>query len=278
MIKTKTKQEIETLRQGGRILAGILDKICQEVKPGTSTAYLEKIALEEISRSGGRPAFKDYDMGGGIKFPSALCVSINEEVVHGASLPDRVLKSGDIVDLDIGMEWPVQKKEEAEKKNLAFNPYSEQGGFYTDTCRTLPVGKVSSEARKLIDVTREALNLGISKALPGNTLNDIGIAIEDYVRKYNFGIVRDMVGHGLGYMAHEEPNVFHYRIGQNSPQNLVLKPGMVIAIEPMINLGRPGVKVASNGYTILSADSSWSAHFEHSIAILEEGNLILTKL
>ncbi len=278
MIKTKTKQEIEMLRQGGRILAGILDKICQEVKPGTSTAYLEKLSLEYISQAGGRPSFKGYNMGGGIKFPSALCVSINEEVVHGASLPDRVLKSGDIVDLDIGMEWPVQKKEEAEKKNLAFNPYSEQGGFYTDTCRTLPVGKVSSEVRKLIEVTKEALNLGISKALPGNTLNDIGVAIEDYVRKYNFGIVRDMVGHGLGYMAHEEPNVFHYRIGQNSPQNLVLKPGMVIAIEPMINLGRPGIKVASNGYTILSADNSWSAHFEHSIAILEEGNLILTKV
>jgi methionyl aminopeptidase len=278
MISLKTKKEIELIRQGGKILAGILDKICQEVKPGVSTAYLESLALDLIFQVGGRPSFKDHDMGGGIKFPSALCVSINEEVVHGASLPDRVLNSGDIVDLDIGMEWPVQTKEEAEKKNIAFNPYSEQGGLYTDTCRTVPVGKINSKAKKLIKVTREALNLGISKALPGNTLNDIGGAIEDYVCKYNFGIVRDMVGHGLGYFAHEDPNVFHYRIGHDSLENIVLKPGMVIAIEPMINLGKPGVKIASNGYTILSADNSWSAHFEHSVAILEEGNLILTEL
>ncbi len=278
MIYRKTNEEIEVLRQGGKILADILNTLCESVRPGVSSADLEFLALSLIEKAGGRSSFKGYNMGGGIFFPSALCVSVNEEVVHGSSLPNKVLKEGDIVNLDIGMEWPVQSEEEAQKNNRPYNHHSEKGGFYTDTCRTVGVGKISREAQKLIDVSREALALGISKAIPGNSLNDIGEAIGSYVEKNNFTAVRDLVGHGVGYFAHEDPNVFNYKIGKNSSDNLILKEGMVIAIEPMINQGRYNVKIAKNNYTFLTADSSLSAHFEHSIAITKDSNIILTAL
>lgn len=276
MIYIKTKEEIDILRQGGKILADILDKICQEVKPGISTAKLEEIAVKLIMGAGGSPAFKDYDMGDGIFFPTALCTSINNEVVHGSALPGRILKSGDIIGLDIGMEWPVQTKEEADKNNRSFNPYSTNGGFFTDTCRTMGVGKISNEAKKLLRVTKQALSIGLSKAIAGNTLNDIGRAVEIYVKKNGFSVVRDMVGHGVGYLAHEDPNVFNFEIGEKSPENELLEPGMVIAIEPMVNQGKYGVRVSKNGYTIVSSDNSLSAHFEHSVAILDKGNLVIT--
>lgn len=280
MIYYKTKEEIEIIRQGGKILANILETLGQMVIPGASTAELEKIAVESIEEAGGRPAFKDYDMGDGIFFPSALCVSINNEVVHGSSLPNRRIKEGDIVSLDIGMEWPLQSEKEAQSNNRPYNKHSELGGFYSDTCRTFPAGKISSKAQKLLEVTKEALNLGISKAVAGNTLNDVGKAIGDYIKSQGFSSVRDLVGHGVGYFAHEDPNVFHYEIGENSFENMTLEPNMVIAIEPMINQGKFRVKVLKNGYTIVTSDSSWSAHFEHSIAILEkgQGNMILTSL
>jgi methionyl aminopeptidase len=278
MIYYKSKEEIEILRQGGKILAGILDRLANEVKPGVSTAKLEELALRWIAEAGGRPAFKDYDMGDGIFFPSALCVSINNEVVHGASLPDRVLRAGDIANLDIGMEWPIQTAEEAKTRKRPFNKHSLGGGFYTDTCRTVPVGKISPIASKLLRISRESLNLGISKALPGNTLNDIGRAIEAFVKKHGYSAVRDLVGHGVGYFAHEAPHVFNYEIDDDDPDNIVLEPGMVIAIEPMINQGRFNVKISKNGYTFVTSDGSLSAHFEHSIAILEKGNLVLTEL
>ncbi len=278
MIYYKTEKEIEILKQGGKILANILDKISKEVKPGISSAYLEEMALDLIFKAGGRPSFKDYDMGDGIFFPSALCVSVNNEVVHGASLPDRVLVSGDIVGLDIGMEWPIQSKDDAIANNRAFNEYSEGGGFFTDTCRTIAVGEISLDAQKLLKITKEALHLGIEKAIAGNTLNDIGETIENYVKKHGFSSVRDLVGHGVGYFAHEDPHVFNYKIGKNNSENLLLEEGMVIAIEPMINAGKFPVKIAKNNYTIITSDKSLSAHFEHSIAILKKGNIILTSL
>lgn len=280
MIYYKTKEEVEIIRQGGKILANILENLGQKIVPGASTAKLEEMAVLSIKEAGGRPSFKNYDMGDDIFFPSALCVSINNEVVHGASLPDRIIKEGDIVSLDIGMEWPLQTKEEAQANNRPYNEKSQLGGFYTDTCRTFPAGKISQEAQKLLEVTKKALNLGISKAIAGNTLNDIGKVIGDYVKGQGFSSVRDLVGHGVGYFAHEDPNVFHYEIGDNSYENMTLEPGMVIAIEPMINQGKFRVKIDSNGYTIITSDGSWSAHFEHSIAILEKGkgNIILTSL
>lgn len=280
MIYYKTKEEIEIIRQGGKILANVLENLGQKIVPGASTAELEEIATSSIEKAGGRPSFKNYDMGDDILFPSGLCVSINNEVVHGASLPDRIIKEGDIVSLDIGMEWPVQTKEEAINNNRPYNDKSQLGGFYTDTCQTFSAGKISKEAKKLLEVTKEALNLGISKAIAGNTLNDIGKVIGDYVKSQGFSSVRDLVGHGVGYFAHEDPNVFHYEIGDKSFENMTLEPGMVIAIEPMINQGKFRVKMDVNGYTIITSDGSLSAHFEHSIAILDKGkgNIILTSL
>ncbi len=276
-MKLKTLEEIKILKRGGEILSEVLDEVCKIVKPGVKSEDLENLATSLIELKGGRPAFKNYPMGGKIFFPSTLCVSINNEVVHGAALPNRVLKSGDIVGLDIGMEWPIQSKEEAKKNNRPFNHLSKGGGFYTDMCRTVPVGKISKDATKLIKISKDALYLGISKAKPGATLNDIGKAIEGFVVKNGFSVVRDLVGHGVGYKAHEEPHVFNYEIGEKSSENLVLRPGMVIAIEPMINAGKFNIKVAKNTYTFITSDGSLSSHYEHSIAIIEDGNIILTE-
>lgn len=277
MIKIKTIEEINILKEGGKLLSNVLDEVCSLVKPGIGSQDLEDLAVSLIEKNGGRPAFKDYPMGGNIFFPSALCVSINNEVVHGPAVPNRILKSGDIVGLDIGMEWPIQSKKEASEKNRPFNKYSPGGGFYTDMCRTVPVGKVSKEASKIIKISKEALFLGISKAKPGMSINDIGKTIEDFVVKNGFSVVRDLVGHGVGHQAHEEPHVFNYEIGDKNPDNTLLKPGMVIAIEPMINAGRFNVKTTKNTYTFVTSDGLLSSHYEHSIAITEDGNIILTQ-
>jgi len=277
MVYIKTKSEIAVIRAGGQRLAQILQALAKEIKPGLRTARLEDLALRLIKSAGGAPAFKGYPMGDGLFFPSALCISINDEVVHGSALPDREIKSGDIVDLDIGMEWPINK-EEREKYNYPTNPHSQYGGYFTDTCLTVPAGKISKEARKLLNVTRLSLTEAIKAAGPGKCLNDIARAITKVVDKYNYGIVRDLVGHGVGYFAHEAPDVFNFVIKDNSAENIILEPGMVIAIEPMINSGDWRVKIADNGYTILTADGSLSAHFEHTVAITETGVEILTSL
>lgn len=215
-------------------------------------------------------------MGGGIFFPSTLCVSINDEVVHGAALPDRVLEAGDIVDLDIGMEWPATD-ELREKYSAPYNKLAPHGGYFTDTCRTVAVGKIGAGAKKLLKVTRECLELGIKASRPGNKLNDIARAIETHAHKHGFGVVEDLVGHGVGYYAHEKPDVFNFIIREEATENLVLRPGMVIAIEPMINEGSWEVDTAENDYTIITADGSLSAHFEHTVAIMPEGPQILTQ-
>ncbi len=275
MIKIKSKEEIKVLSIGGQILADILDDLLKEIKPGISTAYLERLANEKIFQAGGRPAFLNYPLPDNIFFPSALCVSINEEVVHGSALPDRILKSGDIVDLDIGMEWPV-KEEIREKHNLVKNLHSKLGGFYTDTCKTIGVGKISKEASLLLKVTKESLYRAIEITREGVYLDQIGKEIEKVIKPYNFGIVKDFVGHGLGYSAHEPPDIFHYQINPQSPSNIELKEGMVIAIEPMINLGSEEVKMSDNGYTALTLDGKISAHFEHSLVVLKDKCQILT--
>ena len=276
MVYKKNPEEIRIIREGGRILSRILQEMMAEVKPGVSTLALENILVKRIAEAGGRPSFKDYDMGDGVLFPSALCASINEEVVHGTAIPGRLLKSGDIIDLDIGMEWPVDPKVRAMVK-APLNKFSTGGGFYTDMCATVAVGKISQDAKKLLKVTRECLEAGIKQAKPGNTLNDIGTAIENIAEAHGYGVVRDLVGHGVGYLAHEDPNVFNYSIPQKSRENLVLEVGMVIAIEPMINLGTWKVEVADNDFTIITADDSLSAHFEHTVAITENGPEVLTK-
>ena len=276
MVYIKNPEEIRIIREGGLILSRILQEMMAEVKPGVSTLVLENILVKRITEAGGRPAFKDYDMGDDIFFPSALCASINDEVVHGTAIPGRLLKSGDIIDLDIGMEWPVDSRIREQVK-APINKFSDGGGFYTDMCATVAVGKISQEAKKLLKVTRECLDAGIAQAKPGNTLNDIGKTIQIIAETHGYGVVRDLVGHGVGYQAHEDPNVFNYAIPQKSSENITLEVGMVIAIEPMINLGTWKVKTAKNNFTVLTADNSLSAHFEHTVAITESGPEILTK-
>ena len=275
MVYIKSKEEIRIIKEGGQRLAQILKALLAEVKPGVHTADLEDLANRLIETSGGAPAFLNYPMGGGIFFPSSLCVSINDEVVHGSALPDRVIKEGDIVDLDIGMEWPVTE-ELRQKFQAPVNPHSKKGGYFTDMCATVGAGKVSAEAQELMNVAQDCLAAGIEAARPGNTLADVARAIAAPAKKKRYGIVRDLVGHGVGYYAHEEPDVFNFEINDRSPENLVLKPGMVIAIEPMINGGDWRVKVADDGYVILTTDGSLSAHFEHTVAITEDGPEVMT--
>ena len=276
MVYLKTDEEIRILAEGGRRLGAILNRLAAAVKPGVSTGYLEDLANSLIEKEGGASAFKDYPMGGGIFFPSTLCVSINDEVVHGAAWPVRILESGDIVDLDIGMEWPVDPRLQ-EKFKAPRNPFSQGGGFFTDTCLTVGVGKISSEAKNLLRVSQECLDRALKAVRPGNTLNDIARAVQSLAESQGYGVVRDLVGHGVGYYAHEKPDVFNFVIKEKSSENLVLKPGMVIAIEPMINAGDWRVTIADNDYTVITADGSLSAHFEHTVAITEDGCRILTK-
>ncbi len=276
MVYIKTTEEIRAIREGGKILSSILRKLIAEVKPGVSTEKIEDLANALIEKAGGRSAFKNYPMGGGIFFPSTVCVSINDEVVHGAAYPVRTLKSGDIVDLDIGMEWPITK-ELREKFKLPTNSHTKNGGFFTDMCATVGVGKISAEAKKLLQVSHKCLELGIKAVKPGNTLNDIARAVSDCAESHGYGVVRDLVGHGVGYLAHEKPDVCNFVIPEKSRENIVLRPGMVIAIEPMINEGDWRVKVADNDYTIITKDGSLSAHFEHTVAVTESGYEILTK-
>ncbi|MFA5023632.1 MAG: type I methionyl aminopeptidase [Patescibacteria group bacterium] len=276
MVYLKTADEIRTIKEGGRRLAIILARLVEEVKPGVETGYLEDLAEKMIKETGGRPAFKNYPMGGGLFFPSTLCVSINNEVVHGASLPTRLIKAGDIVDLDIGMEWPIDSTWRTKFK-APINKHSPNGGFFTDMCVTVPAGKIDVAAKKLLKVSRKCLDLAIKQIKPGNTLNDLARAVQKHAENHGYGVVRDLVGHGVGYFAHEEPDVFNFEINEQSRENIVFKPGMVIAVEPMINAGDWRIKVHLNGYTILTKDDSLCAHFEHTVAVTEKGCEILTK-
>ena len=240
-----------------------------------NTEKLEKIACELITAAGGRPSFKNYEMANGRFFPTALCASINNEIVHGLPIPGRILKKGDIVGLDLGMEYPVAGR--GTEKFKIKNPHSPLGGFYTDMTVTVPVGKIGKKAKKLIEVTRKALTIAIKEAQPNKTLNQLGIAVQNFVEKEGFSVVRDLVGHGVGYEVHEEPEVFNYEFVSYGIRDTVLKPGMVIAIEPMVNAGKSGIKSGPDGFSILTADGSLSAHFEHTVAIMEKGNIVITE-
>jgi methionyl aminopeptidase len=275
MITIKTREEIIALRAGGKILAHILRRIAAEVKPGVNTEELENMACKLIEASGGRPSFKNYEVGNGRFFPAALCTSVNNEIVHGLPIPGRILAEGDIIGLDLGMEYPVTAEEA--KKFKVKNRYSALGGFYTDMTLTVPVGKIGKKAKKLIEVTRKSLELGIKEAKPGNTLNQLGIAVQNFIEKEGFSVVKDLVGHGVGHQVHEEPEVFNYEFASYGIRDTVLKPGMVIAIEPMVNMGRADTRTGPNGFSIITADGSLSAHFEHTVAITEKGNIVITE-
>lgn len=269
MDNNKTKEEIKILKKGGVKLASIIRKVSKEVKPGVSTEFLEELAIRLIEKAGGRPSFKNHEIFSGEYFPTALCTSINEEIVHAPAIPGRILKEGDIIGIDVGMEYPL-------KGGAVENRYSRRGGFYTDMAITLPVGRVKRETAKLLETTKRCLELGIKKAKPGNTLNDIGRAIEGYAKKNGFCVVRDLVGHGVGYKVHEEPQVFNYDFVSDGIKDIVLTPGMVLAIEPMVNMGGFRTRTGNDSFSVVTADGSLSAHFEHTVAITERDNIIIT--
>lgn len=266
MITIKTEKEIELMRQGGKILAQILRKLAEEVRPGVTTGHLEQMACALIFEAGARPAFKGYKTSGSAApYPTALCTSINNEIVHGPAMPSRTLNSGDIVGLDLGIEFPF--KENSDGKKIR--------GLYTDAAVTVGVGKISKEAQKLINVTRAALTIGIKKIKPGNTLNDLGSAIEEYVESQGFSIVRELVGHGVGRAIHEDPQIPNYDCKY---EKIVMKSGMTLAIEPMVNTGDWPIKNGEDGHTIITEDNSLSAHFEHTVVVTDAGYEILTKV
>lgn len=246
MIKLKSEPEIEAIQQAGRILRQALDVVAQHCRPGVRTEELDRVAEEFIRSRGGLPAFKGYR-----GFPGTLCISVNEEVVHG--IPGRrKIAEGDLVSVDCGVVWE---------------------GFIADSAVTLPVGPIPEAHQKLLDVTREALYLGIDQARPGNFIRDISRAVQQHVEKHGFTVVRELVGHGVGYEMHEEPQVPNYEWGRKGPR---LQPGLVIAIEPMVNLGKAEVVMLDDHWTIVTRDRKPSAHFEHTIAVTSAGPRILT--
>ncbi|OGY44293.1 MAG: type I methionyl aminopeptidase [Candidatus Buchananbacteria bacterium RIFCSPHIGHO2_01_FULL_39_14] len=258
MITIKKPEEIKILAEGGKKLALILEQLIKAVKPGSKTIALDQLAEKLILEAGGAPAFKNHrDHEADQSFPTTICASVNEQLVHTPA-SNYQLKKGDILSLDIGMKYPAQD------------------GFYTDLAVTIPIGQISAIARKLIKVTQKSLMIGISQVKPGNILSDIGKAIQDYVESQGFSVVRQLVGHGVGYAVHEEPRIPNFY--QPSQPVIELKEGMVLAIEPMINIGESDVKTLADGLTIVTADGSLCAHFEHTIVVTENGCEILTKI
>lgn len=266
-ITIKTKEEIEILREGGKRLAEILRNVADAAKPGVSTLDLDRIAERLVLDSGGTPSFKGYRIAETkIPFPGSICASINDEIVHGIPRADRVLKNGDVVGLDIGMQWPS----EASAKE-ASGPM----GLYTDMAVTVGIGKISKQAEDLLQATKEALDIGIQAVRAGITVGDIGNAIEKHLKKSRYGIVRDLAGHGVGHALHEEPLIPNYG---KAGTGIELREGMVIAIEPMATLGDWRISLDDDEWTFRAADGSLAAHFEHTMAVTKDGADVLTKL
>lgn len=248
MIQLKSPREIDIMARGGAILAATVTLLEREVRAGMSTADLDKIAEDFIrGHAGATPAFK-----GLYNFPASICTSINHEIVHGIPSRKRVLREGDLVSIDVGVQFE---------------------GYYTDSATTVPVGKVSEESEKLLRVTREALHAGIQQVTTDNHLGDIGHAVQKVVEAAGFTVVRDLVGHGIGVDFHEDPQVPNYGKPKRGTR---LTPGLTIAIEPMVNVGSPETRTMPDRWTVVSIDGSRSAHFEHTVAVTESGPRILT--
>jgi len=255
VIVRKSAAELEKMRQAGLLVWRILDALCGIVKEGATTFDLEREADRMIREAGARAAFKGYYVPAvGAKYPYVLCTSVNDEIIHGMPSEKRVLKSGDVVSIDMGAEI---------------------GGYYGDSATTVPVGEISPEAAKLLRVTEEALELAIEKMRPGNRLFDVSGAVQRHVERNGFSVVRDFVGHGIGTRLHEEPQVPNYVDRRND--NPRLKEGMVLAIEPMVNAGKADSKVLADGWTVVTRDGSYSAHFEHTVAVTANGPWVLTR-
>ena len=247
MIELKTDREIEIIRSNGKILARALKLLEENIRPGTKTKELNRLAEDFITQQGAYPAFKGYR-----GFPSSICVSIDEEVVHG--IPgERALEQGQIVSVDIGVL---------------------KDGYYADAARTYSVGEIPEKSRKLVDITREALECAVDSVKEGKHLSDVSHAIQSLVERNGFSVVRDLVGHGIGKKMHEEPQIPNF--GEPG-QGVMLKKGMVFAIEPMVNVGSWEIDTKDDHWTIVTRDGSLSAHFEHTVAVTENGAEILTK-
>jgi methionyl aminopeptidase len=265
MIPIKTENEIEIMRQGGKILASVLSQVAQAAKPGVTTQFLDELAERLIYEHGALPGFKGFD-----GYPAALCTSVNEEIVH--ALPsERKLKEGDILGLDLGVLWPPER--------CATCPHSSgcgvgQQGFYTDMALTVPVGKISSQANKLIETARGALNAAIEKIKPGQKLSEVSRAIQNHVEKQGFAVIRDLVGHGVGCELHEAPEIPNF--ASDRFKDVELKEGMVLAIEPMISAGSHKIKKSKDKFGFKTEDNSLAAHFEHTVAVTKGGAEILT--
>jgi methionyl aminopeptidase len=247
MIVCKSPSELETMHRAGLVVWGVLDSLRRMVKPGMTTMELDQFAERRAVEQDARPAFKNYR-----GYPASLCTSINDQVVHG--IPSgRALREGDIVSLDFGVEL---------------------GGYYADAALTVPVGAIRPELEKLLDVTRDALGQAIDKVRPGHRLGEVSSSVQQLVERNGYSIVREFVGHGIGTRMHEEPNVPNYGDPAKGPK---LQEGMVIAIEPMVNAGKADVRVLDDHWTAVTMDGSYSAHFEHTVAVTANGPWILTR-
>ena len=248
MIILKSRREIEKMKKSNALVAAILEELRKKIKPGVKTIELDRLSEEMALKKGARPAFKGYR-----GYPYSLCTSVNSEVVHGMP-SERELKEGDIISLDFGIL---------------------HGGYYGDAAVTVPVGQITPAAKRLLAVTEEALYRGIAEARAGNRIGDISAAIQGHAEAAGFSVVRDLVGHGIGRSLHEDPQVPNYG---TSGRGIELKAGMVFAIEPMVNEGTYRVDVLRDGWTVVTADGKLSAHFEHSVAITENGPVILSRI
>ena len=247
MIVLKTGRELKIMREACRISAGALQTVGKAVEPGVTTAELDKLAEDYIRSHGGEPNFKNYE-----GYPATACISINNEVIHGIPSAKRVLKQGDIVSVDLGAKFD---------------------GYHGDNAATFACGEISAEAKRLIETTKESLYEGIRAAVSGGRIGDIGHAVQSYVEARGYSVVRQFVGHGIGTHLHEAPEVPNF----GTPgRGIRLMPGMTLAIEPMINFGKPDVKILPDGWTVLTVDGSLSAHFEHTVVITTDGPKIMT--
>ncbi len=255
MIVYKSPAELARMREAGRIVALALAAMKEQVKPGITTAELNAIAEEVVLQNGATPAFKGYPPNSPVPFPATVCISLNDELVHGIPGP-RVLREGDIVSLDMGAIYQ---------------------GYYGDAAVTLPVGKVDADAQRLLDVTRAALDAAIAQVRPGRRLWDMIRAVQEYVEENGFTVIREYQGHGIGPSLHEEPSIPNYLgEGRQRPRNVRLEPGMTLAIEPMVATGDWRTRVMPDQWTVVMADHGLSAHFEHSVAVTHNGPEILT--
>lgn len=255
MIFLKSRQEIEIMRTANRIVSEILLELRGQVKPGISTGEIDKISSELIRKKGAKSAFKGYQIRSGVTpFPATICISLNNEIVHGIPSSQRIIREGDVVSLDFGVIYK---------------------DFYGDAAVTFYLGEAAGQIQQLIQATADALEAGIAQARVGNRLGDISAAVQERVERDGFSVVRDFVGHGVGRRLHEDPPVPNYGVRDRGVR---LREGMVIAIEPMVNIGSPDVLMKSDGWTAVTKDGSISAHFEHSVAITEKGPEVLSRL